>query len=232
MPQFPARQTFRLLATLVAVTAALFGSSCKSARKDNHHEMVVSVRNQSMAVLRDGKLVAYYPVSTSKYGLGDKKGSYRTPTGEMQVVQKIGDDAPSGAVFKSRQRTGEVLKPNAPGRDPIVSRILWVKGLEKENQNAYSRFIYIHGTPEERNIGKACSYGCIRMTSQDVIDLYERVGVGAKLNVVQGGMPLGIRTQQVRRSISSVLARADDEEKKSDERVAANKRKKSSGQDS
>ncbi|HEY5814197.1 MAG TPA: L,D-transpeptidase, partial [Terrimicrobiaceae bacterium] len=77
--------------------------------------------------------------------------------------------------------TGEILPANAPGRDPIVTRILWLEGLEAQNENAYDRYIYIHGTPEERNIGLAASYGCIRMRSNDVITLYDIVGVGAKV---------------------------------------------------
>jgi lipoprotein-anchoring transpeptidase ErfK/SrfK len=76
------------------------------------------------------------------------------------------------------------LPVDAPGRDPIVTRILWLEGLEPQNQRAYDRYIYIHGTPEERNIGRPVSYGCVRMRSQDVIDLYERVGVGARVQIV------------------------------------------------
>ncbi|QQL45721.1 L,D-transpeptidase [Sulfuriroseicoccus oceanibius] len=235
MTTSPIRHLIRISATLAALAAVLMTTSCQSPQPKKGDEMIVSVRNQSMAVLRDGKLVAYYPVSTSKFGLGDKKGSYRTPTGKMKVAKKIGANAPAGAVFKSRQRTGEVLKPNAPGRDPIVSRILWVKGLEDHNQNAFSRFIYIHGTPEERNIGKPVSYGCIRMTSKDVIDLYNRVGVGATLNVVEGGMPLSIRTQKMTRSLGSAIARSDSDEKTTEEdgkTVASSRGQKPTGQDS
>lgn len=181
-------------------------SSCSSTEKDNRHEMVVSVEHQTMAVLDRGKLVATYPVSTSKYGLGDQKNSYRTPTGKLMVARKIGHRAPAGAVFKSRQLTGEVLEPDAPGRDPIVTRILWLKGLENENRNAFGRYIYIHGTPEERTIGRQTSYGCIRMKSQDVIELFDRVGEGATLDVRNSGFPMAVRSQQVRQSISRALA--------------------------
>jgi hypothetical protein len=92
-------------------------------------------------------------------------------------------------VFKGRQATGEVLSPNAPGRDPIVSRILWLSGQEAGNENAYGRCIYIHGTPEERNIGRPSSFGCIRMRSMDVIDLYSRVGVGTQVTVTADSLP-------------------------------------------
>ena len=97
--------------------------------------------------------------------------------------------APSGAVFKSRQPTGEIIKPDSPGRDPIVSRIMWLRGMEKTNKNAYSRCIYIHGTAEEKNIGKPVSYGCIRMTSKDVIDLFSKLPIGTRVLVTKADLP-------------------------------------------
>ncbi|MEI8340501.1 MAG: L,D-transpeptidase [Verrucomicrobiota bacterium] len=157
-------------------------SSCVT--RDREHKVVISVPEQKMLVLKQGAPIAEYPVSTSKFGLGDRLGSCATPLGRLEVAKKIGDYAPSGAVFKSRRRTGEVLLPDAPGRDPIVSRILWLRGLDGYNHNAYGRCIYIHGTVEERNIGKAVSYGCIRMKSTDVIDLYNTVGIGAEVEII------------------------------------------------
>ena len=168
--------------------AALSMSSCAvqtSAKRDSLNVMEVSVPMQKMALYRHGELVKTYPVSTSKFGLGDEKGSYRTPLGKMEVAEKVGSGKPAGAVFKSRQWTGEDVKPNSPGRDPIVSRILWLKGLEPKNANAFARCIYIHGTAAERDIGKPASYGCVRMKSKDVIDLHDRVGEGSKVFVVQ-----------------------------------------------
>lgn len=134
-----------------------------------------------MALLEDGATVSTYPVSTSKFGLGDLSGSSGTPLGNLEIAQKIGAGAPSGAVFKDRRRTGEIVPPDAPGRDPIVTRILWLRGREPQNARAYSRYIYIHGTPEERNIGLPVSYGCIRMRSSDVIELFDVVGNGARV---------------------------------------------------
>ena len=136
-----------------------------------------------LVVMDKGQPLKSYPVSTSKFGLGSKAGSNRTPLGSMYVYQKIGGGARSGTVFKSRKPTGEVIRPNAPGRDPIVSRILWLEGKERQNSNTKERTIYIHGTPEERTIGRPASYGCIRMKSSDVIDLYDRIGVGADVYV-------------------------------------------------
>jgi hypothetical protein len=106
-------------------------------------------------------------------------------------VAKIGHGLPNGAVLKSRQWNGEVLPPNAPGRDPIVSRILWLKGLETQNRNAYHRFIYIHGTPEEKNLGKPASYGCIRMGMKDVIRLFEDLPIGSRVEITPKHLPRG-----------------------------------------
>src|SRR5690349_10244625 len=109
--------------------------------------MRVSVADQKMAVYRRGQEIARYDVSTSKFGLGDNPGSNGTPLGKLEVAKKIGQGAPVGMKFKSRKPTGEIVPINAPGRDPIVTRILWLKGLEPQNRRAYGRTIYIHGTP-------------------------------------------------------------------------------------
>ena len=158
-------------------------ASCTTP-KDVQHHVVISVKDQKLALLDREKLVAIYPVSTSKYGLGDWRGSYRTPLGEMEIAQKVGDGMPPGTVFKDRRRTGEIVGPNAAGRDPIVSRIIWLRGREPQNANSFGRDIYIHGTPEERNLGLPVSYGCVRMSSNDVIKLYEMVGLGAQVTIV------------------------------------------------
>jgi lipoprotein-anchoring transpeptidase ErfK/SrfK len=157
-------------------------SSC--ATPDTRHRIVISIPEQRLAVLDNGVLVATYPVSTSKFAIGDAPGSRATPLGELQIEKKIGDAAPLGTVFKDRRPTGEILVPDAPGRDPIVTRILWLRGLETQNANAYGRYIYIHGTAEERNIGKRASYGCIRMRSRDVIQLYDIVGWRARVTIL------------------------------------------------
>jgi lipoprotein-anchoring transpeptidase ErfK/SrfK len=167
---------------LIALIASAL-ASC-ATKVDLQHHVVVSVRDQRLALLDHGTLVATYPVSTSKYGLGDWLGSCRTPLGKLQVAQKIGDGVPPGTVFKDRRRTGEIVQPDAPGRDPIVTRILWLRGRELQNANAFRRDIYIHGTPEERNIGLPVSYGCVRMRSEDVIKLYDIVGDGAQVTIV------------------------------------------------
>ncbi|MEI8234530.1 MAG: L,D-transpeptidase [Verrucomicrobiota bacterium] len=150
---------------------------------------MISVPDQKLAVLQDGACVAQYPVSTSRYGVGDRFGSYATPVGWMEVAQKIGEGRPLGTVFRDRQPTGEILRPNAPGRDPIVTRILWLRGLEASSRNAYERGIYIHGTPVERQIGRPASYGCIRMRSRDVAELFGRVGLGTRVQITMHRLP-------------------------------------------
>jgi lipoprotein-anchoring transpeptidase ErfK/SrfK len=164
------------------LTAIFALTSCVSP--DTRHQVIISVPEQRMALIEDGSPLATYPVSTSKFGWGDFPGSNGTPLGTLEIARKIGAGAPSGAVFKDRRRTGEIVTPDAPGRDPIVSRILWLKGCESQNANAFGRYIYIHGTPEERNIGLPVSYGCVRMRSRDVIELYDIVGNGARVTIV------------------------------------------------
>jgi hypothetical protein len=161
---------------------ALFIGSC--AAPDTRHHIVISTREQKLALLDRNNVMAIFPVSTSKFGLGDWHGSRFTPLGQLQVAEKIGGNAPPGAVFKDRRRTGEIVSANSPGRDPIVTRILWLRGLETQNANAFGRDIYIHGTPEEWKIGSPASYGCIRMRSGDIIYLYDIVGVGAAVTIV------------------------------------------------
>src|ERR1700730_9021610 len=162
---------------------ALFLASC-AAPPDVDHHIVISAREQKLVLLEKGQLVATYPVSTSKFALSDRPGSYGTPLGELEIADKIGDGAPAGTVFKDRRRTGELVAVNAPGRDPIVTRIIWLRGKQAQNANAYRRDIYIHGTPEERNIGRPASYGCIRMRSIDIINLYSHAGTGAQVSII------------------------------------------------
>ena len=169
---------------------ALFLASCVAP--DTRHQIVVSTREQKLAIIDRGNVLAIYPVSTSKFGLGDWRGSRFTPLGKLEIAKKIGDNAPPGAVFKDRLRTGEVVGPDSPGRDPIVTRILWLRGLEAQNANAFTRDIYIHGTPEEQRIGTPASYGCIRMRSSDVIQLYDIVGTGAAVTIVNAPLAAAV----------------------------------------
>jgi lipoprotein-anchoring transpeptidase ErfK/SrfK len=176
------------ISLLAAVGLCGCGSDSLSFSGDNRNKMIVSVRDQKMLLVHDGTPIKSYKISTSKFGIGDRPGSNCTPLGRLQVAKKIGDNAAIGSVFKSRRPTGEVIKPNSPGRDPVVTRILWLTGTESRNQNTFRRTIYIHGTPEERRLGSPASYGCIRMGSRDVADLYGLIGTGADVYVIRGSI--------------------------------------------
>src|SRR5437764_12373213 len=151
--------------------------------------VIVSVRDQKLMLLDNGGNTVVYPVSTSKFGLGDSWGSMATPLGLLQVAQKIGDHAPIGAVFHNRRWTGEVLQPNTPGRDPVMTRIIWLRGLEMENSHAFSRCIYIHGTNEEKLLGRPASLGCIRMRSVDVAARYRQWPLVPPVDILNDKLP-------------------------------------------
>ncbi len=170
---------------LVAVAAFFFiWNAGASLAQGSDVSVIVSVADQKMVLWQGGVEVARFPISTSRFGLGDKFNSFATPLGALQVAEKIGDSVREGTVFKERRPTGEVLQPNAPGRDPIVTRIIWLRGLEPQNANSYKRFIYIHGTPVEKQLGTPVSWGCIRMASKDVVKVFETIDVGARVEIL------------------------------------------------
>jgi L,D-transpeptidase catalytic domain len=171
-------------------------------------QLIVSVRDQKLMLLQNGGKVATYPVSTSMFGLGDGWGRMTTPLGYLAVEKKIGDNVPTGAVFHNRRLTGEILEPNAPGRDPVTTRIIWLRGLETQNAHAFQRCIYIHGTPQEKTIGRPASYGCIRMKSSDVAALYERVPVGAVVQIIPDRLPKVTKAPRVQSSVAVAAATA------------------------
>jgi L,D-transpeptidase catalytic domain len=166
------------LSIFVAATRLSFAQSVAT-------EIIVSVPDQQLALIDRGRLISKFPISTSKFGLGDGNGAYRTPLGVLFVSAKFGDHLPAGAVIKNRVPTGEIVDPNAPGRDAIVSRVIWLRGMEQQNRAARDRCIYIHGTPEERLIGRPASFGCIRMRSRDVIALYALAHIGMHVTISQ-----------------------------------------------
>jgi hypothetical protein len=176
-----------VILSLVSIAQAF--SATQLAQLDTSHRLIISIRDQKLMLLENGGRVAVYPVSTSKYGVGDFRGRMTTPLGYLMVAKKIGDNAPVGAVFHNRQLTGEILQPNAPGRDPVTTRIIWLSGLEPENAQAFYRCIYIHGTPEEKTIGRPASYGCVRMKATDIASLYDQVPVGALVQIIPDRLP-------------------------------------------
>lgn len=147
--------------------------------------VAVTLCDQKLTLFKDGHKVKDYSISSSKFGIGNTNGSNRTPLGIHAVSQKNGDGQPEGMVFKGCKPTGEVVDVDAAGRDPVVTRVIQLAGMEKDNRSTHRRRIYIHGTPEERYIGQPASYGCIRMKSNDIVDLFGRI---------HRGMPVAIES--------------------------------------
>ncbi len=145
----------------------------------------VSVPEQKLRLLRGLQTVAEFPVSTAVAGVGTAEGSLQTPPGLFRICEKIGEGAPEGAVFRSRRLTGETGSADAP-EDQVLSRILWLDGLEPSNANTRERFIYIHGTNKESLIGQPAGNGCIRMRNVDIIQLFDLVETGALVYVDDG----------------------------------------------
>jgi L,D-transpeptidase YbiS len=144
----------------------------------------IDTQAQQLTVLEDGRAIKRYTVSTSKNGLGEKNGSFCTPRGRHIVRAKIGADQPPGAVFVRRRPTGEVWTPELharyPGRDWILTRILWLSGCERGRNrmgevDTMRRYIYIHGTPDTAELGRPGSIGCVRMRNRDVAELFDLV---------------------------------------------------------
>ena len=155
----------------------------------------IDLSQQRLRLYEGEMLVAEYPVSTARNGAGEQMGSYCTPQGQHRIRACIGSGEPLGAVFRGRRPTGEVYSDDLaaayPERDWILSRILWLGGLEP-GRNRYGevdsqrRYIYIHGTPDSEPMGEPASIGCIRMRNEDVMDLFERVPVGTSVNIHTG----------------------------------------------
>jgi len=195
---------FRPLAVIFSLIPIV--SAYAIAPLDTSSQLIISVRDQKLMLMRNGEKVAIYPVSTSMFGLGDAWGRMTTPLGYLAVEKKIGDNVPVGAVFHNRRLTGEVLEANAPGRDPITTRIIWLRGLEAQNAHAFQRCIYIHGTPEEKKIGRPASYGCIRMKSKDVAELYNQVPLGAVVQITPDRLPIVEKVKPRQQTSGGVVA--------------------------
>ena len=134
----------------------------------------VSIRDQLLTLKDDETPIRTYPVSTSRFGIGTEQGSLKTPIGRFRVAEKIGSEMPAGTIFQSRVplKPGD---PPPPTEDLVMSRILWLDGLDEHNTNTRERFIYIHGTKHEGKIGNPASCGCIRMRNADVVELFDLV---------------------------------------------------------
>ncbi|MFC6672422.1 L,D-transpeptidase family protein [Marinobacterium aestuariivivens] len=153
-------------------------------------ELKLSLSQQRLAVLEGGRLLCSYPVSTALNGPGEQEGSGCTPRGRHYIRACIGDDLPVNAVFVGRRFTGEIydsgLAAAHPGRDWILTRILWLCGREPGRNrlgtvDTMRRFVYIHGTPDSEPMGVPLSHGCIRMRNDDLLDLFGRVVAGTEI---------------------------------------------------
>ena len=130
-----------------------------------------------------------YSISTAKNGIGEIEDSYCTPTGKFKIAEKIGANLEFGSVLVDRESTGEIynadLAKQYPDRDWILTRILWLDGVEVHNQNTKNRYIYIHGSPDETPMGMPGSKGCIRMHNYDVIELFESIHTGEDVVIIK-----------------------------------------------
>jgi len=155
--------------------------------------LCISIGRQRLDLFDSDRLLLSYPVSTALNGPGEQEGSGCTPRGRHFVRAKIGAGLPLNAVFRGRRFTGEIYSPELaqahPGRDWILSRILWLCGREPGvnrlgSVDTMRRYIYIHGTPDTEPMGVPLSHGCIRMRNNDVQDLFARVTVGVAVDII------------------------------------------------
>lgn len=163
------------------------------SRKHVDH-LAVSIADQTLTLVNDqGQIIASYPVSTALNGAGEQDGSGCTPRGEHYIRAMVGQGLPANTVFRARRPTGEIYNPELalahPDRDWILSRIVWLCGLEPGKNrgpgvDTFRRFIYIHGTPDTEPMGVPRSHGCIRMRNQDVIELFDRVHAGLRVVIL------------------------------------------------
>lgn len=156
--------------------------------------ILVSISEQMLYFYSDTLLERSYPVSTAANGAGNLSGSGKTPLGAHRISQRFGEGAAIGAIFKARINTGKIAKiitePIDIAADAVTTRILWLDGLERGKNkggkvDSHSRYIYIHGTPEEGLIGNPASHGCVRMLNKDVIDLFSISPVDALVYILE-----------------------------------------------
>ncbi len=162
-------------------------------------ELLVLLSRQELRVIEHGRVLRCYPVSTALNGPGERENSGCTPRGWHRISERFGDHSPENAVFVGRQETGEIydqsLAQQYPKRDWILSRILWLEGLEMgwnaghncdgKGCDSHARYIYIHGTPDTEPMGEPRSHGCIRMRNRDVMELFEQVSTGTQVWIVE-----------------------------------------------
>lgn len=158
----------------------------------------ISIADQMLYGFSKGVLGLRLPVSTARNGAGERNGSGCTPRGWHKVRARIGDGLPQGAVLRGRRWTGEVwtqaLHEQFPGRDWILTRILWLSGCEPGLNrlgavDTFRRYIYLHGTPDTEPMGVPLSHGCVRLRNADLLDLFARVPVGCSVHIGEASCP-------------------------------------------
>lgn len=160
---------------------------------DDYDRLIVCIESQTLVARKQGCVDDVYAVSTARAGVGQQQGSWQTPLGQHRVRARIGANAPRGAVFVRRRATGEVWSPELhaahPDRDWILTRILWLTGLEPGHNrggdvDTLRRYIYIHGTPDTEPLRAPTSHGCVRMANDDIMALFERVPANLPVDIV------------------------------------------------
>lgn len=159
----------------------------------------VSLSAQRLALLQGDALIDSWPVSTARAGAGQLSGSEATPLGRHLIRARIGEGAQPGAVFVGRRQTGEVWTPELhrrhPERDWILTRILWLSGVEPGTNrlgevDSMRRYIYIHGTPDIEPLGVPLSHGCVRMSNAAIVELFDQVKPGTAVELIDGDLPI------------------------------------------
>ncbi len=179
---------------LIFLLLLLFATGYPIQSAANEFIITIDTSKQKLFVFEGREIIRIYPVSTSRYGVGNEKNSNKTPLGTHFIVAKIGKDAKIGTIFEQRKNTGQIAEIYTDITDIkeelITTRILWLKGIvpglnEGGEVDSYARCIYIHGTPEEGLIGTPASKGCIRMKNQDIFELFGLVPEGTLVGIHQ-----------------------------------------------
>jgi lipoprotein-anchoring transpeptidase ErfK/SrfK len=150
--------------------------------------LVVDSRKQNAVLQEDGHIIRRYVISTSAEGLGCEPESFRTPPGRLTITEKIGAGLPEGAILRGRKSTGETWSPSTAetfaSEDLVLTRILWLSGLEPHNANTRERYVYLHGTNHENLLGKPASQGCVRFSNRDIVELFDLLEAGDEVEVI------------------------------------------------
>lgn len=163
-------------------------------------EIMISVRQQALRLMDRGRLVNEWACSTASNGVGERNGSGCTPRGRHIIRARIGAGCVSGTVFVGRRPTGEIWTPDLarefPGRDWILTRILWLSGREPGfnrlgDVDTMRRYVYIHGAPDDAEMGVPGSHGCVRMRNADIVALFDLVAPGTPVRILEGEFPGG-----------------------------------------